>query len=256
MRKSWRRSHAQWEKRRILADDVGALFVAAEQRARGGACAQPARIHCLARRSEPVGGDWNIAPDVGLTIIPIPKLYAGGGPSAHDPGMAAMRPRPFAIFSPDDAARLGFAPGDIVRLTGSGGDIDVEAKVGPQAPAGVALVLADMPEAPVNRLLDASGFGLPSCQRRRATVGDAAHDARAVPEWVLTVAIKSGVLIFIVVTSFAYLMLTERKMLGWFQLRARAHVVRTLGSHAAGGGCGQVGFQRRPHAGRGGSLHL
>ncbi len=40
-----------------------------------------------------------------------------------------------------------------------------------------------------------------------------------VPEWVLTVAIKSGVLIFIVVTSFAYLMLTERKMLGWFQLR-------------------------------------
>ncbi len=40
-----------------------------------------------------------------------------------------------------------------------------------------------------------------------------------VPLWVLTVAIKSGVLIFIVVTSFAYLMLTERKMLGWFQLR-------------------------------------
>lgn len=40
-----------------------------------------------------------------------------------------------------------------------------------------------------------------------------------VPEWVLTVAIKSGVLIFIVVTSFAYLMLTERKVLGWFQMR-------------------------------------
>lgn len=40
-----------------------------------------------------------------------------------------------------------------------------------------------------------------------------------VPEWVLTVAIKSGVLIFIVVTSFAYLMLTERKILGWFQMR-------------------------------------
>ena len=40
-----------------------------------------------------------------------------------------------------------------------------------------------------------------------------------VPDWVLILAIKSGILIFIVVTSFAYLMLLERKMLGWFQLR-------------------------------------
>ncbi|MBC5806756.1 MAG: NADH-quinone oxidoreductase subunit NuoH [Candidatus Eremiobacter antarcticus] len=39
------------------------------------------------------------------------------------------------------------------------------------------------------------------------------------PDWVLIVAIKSGVLIFVVVTCFAYLMLLERKMLGWFQMR-------------------------------------
>jgi NADH-quinone oxidoreductase subunit H len=35
----------------------------------------------------------------------------------------------------------------------------------------------------------------------------------------LTIAIKSGILIFIVVTGFAYLMLAERKVLAWFQLR-------------------------------------
>ena len=35
----------------------------------------------------------------------------------------------------------------------------------------------------------------------------------------LVIAIKSGLLIFIVVTSFAYLMLFERKLLAWFQLR-------------------------------------
>ncbi len=40
-----------------------------------------------------------------------------------------------------------------------------------------------------------------------------------IPDWVLILVIKSGILIFIVVTSFAYLMLIERKMLGWFQLR-------------------------------------
>ena len=38
-------------------------------------------------------------------------------------------------------------------------------------------------------------------------------------EWVLIVAIKSAVLIFIIMTGFAYLMLFERKILAWFQLR-------------------------------------
>ncbi|MBV8262253.1 MAG: NADH-quinone oxidoreductase subunit NuoG [Candidatus Eremiobacteraeota bacterium] len=94
-----------------------------------------------------------------FTIIPVPRLYAGGGASAHDPGIAAMRPAPFATFHPDDAARIGVFHGDMVRLQGRGGSIDVEVHVGPQAPTGVALVLADMPQAPVNRLLDASGFG-------------------------------------------------------------------------------------------------
>jgi NADH-quinone oxidoreductase subunit H len=37
--------------------------------------------------------------------------------------------------------------------------------------------------------------------------------------FILVVAIKSGILIFIVITSFAYLMLFERKILAWFQLR-------------------------------------
>ena len=37
--------------------------------------------------------------------------------------------------------------------------------------------------------------------------------------WTIVVAIKAGVLIFIVVTAFAYLMLFERKLLAWFQMR-------------------------------------
>jgi len=38
-------------------------------------------------------------------------------------------------------------------------------------------------------------------------------------KFAIIVAIKSGVLIFIVITSFAYLMLFERKILAWFQMR-------------------------------------
>ena len=37
--------------------------------------------------------------------------------------------------------------------------------------------------------------------------------------WQLLVLIKSVVLLFVVITSFAYAMLFERKILGWMQLR-------------------------------------
>jgi len=94
-----------------------------------------------------------------LTIVPVAHLYAGGGAAAHDPGLAQMRPSPYAVFNAADAERIGIAPGDRVALSGAGGTIEVDVRVGGQAPVGVALVLADMPEAPENLLLDDSGFG-------------------------------------------------------------------------------------------------
>lgn len=94
-----------------------------------------------------------------LTIVPVAHLYAGGGAAAHDPGLADMRPTPYALFNAADAQRIGIAAGDRVALSGAGGTIEVDVRVGAQAPVGVALVLADMPEAPENLLLDDSGFG-------------------------------------------------------------------------------------------------
>jgi len=99
------------------------------------------------------------AGDDGFTVIPIPKLYAGGGAAANDPGLAPMRPAPLAIVHPDDAARLEIATGDRISLTGAGGSIEVAARVSAQAPGGAVLVVADLPEAPVNRLTDGSGYG-------------------------------------------------------------------------------------------------
>ena len=94
-----------------------------------------------------------------FTVIPVPRLYAGGGAAAHDPGLAPMRPRVAAFFHEDDALLLGIGDLRHVTLKGPGGSLTLPARVGRQAPVGAVLVIADMPEAPVNRLLDASGSG-------------------------------------------------------------------------------------------------
>ncbi|HME81159.1 MAG TPA: NADH-quinone oxidoreductase subunit NuoG [Candidatus Eremiobacteraceae bacterium] len=108
-----------------------------------------------------------------FTVIPVPKLYGGGSAAAHDPGLAPMRPQPCAIFHEDDALLLGIADGRAVTLAGRGGSITVAARIDSRAPVGGVLVIADMPEAPVNVLLDASGAGrvtvTPAAAREEAT---------------------------------------------------------------------------------------
>jgi NADH-quinone oxidoreductase subunit G len=116
-----------------------------------------ARPKLDAREAQPA--DTSDANRKSFTVIPVPRLYAGGGAAAHDPGLAPMRPRLAAFFHEDDALLLGIADLRQVTLTGKGGSLTLEARVGRQAPVGSVLVIADMPEAPVNRLLDASGSG-------------------------------------------------------------------------------------------------
>jgi NADH-quinone oxidoreductase subunit G len=112
------------------------------------------------------------AHDGAFSVIPIPNLYAGGGGVAFDPGTAAMRPAPYAVFHPADAQLVGVGEGDLVSLTGRGGTIEVTTRIAHRVPQGLVLVLAGMPEAPDNRLLDESGFG-------RATACRAAARAEA-----------------------------------------------------------------------------
>jgi predicted molibdopterin-dependent oxidoreductase YjgC len=112
------------------------------------------------------------AHDGAFTVIPVPHLYAGGGGVAFDPGTAAMRPAPYAVFHPEDAGRVGVAEGDRVTLAGKGGSIEVATRFAHNVPQGFVLVLAGMPEAPDNKLLDQSGFG-------RATAVPAAVKAQA-----------------------------------------------------------------------------
>ncbi|HKW44733.1 MAG TPA: NADH-quinone oxidoreductase subunit NuoG [Candidatus Eremiobacteraceae bacterium] len=155
----------------VVSADPDVLFAqlaAAEKRA-AEARAQSEALPRPVADTPPAPADTH---DGAFTVIPIPHLYAGGGGVAFDPGAAAMRPPPYAVLHPDDARVVGVEEGDRVALTGKGGSIEVAARVRHNVPRGFLLVLADMPEAPENKLLDESGFG-------RATAVRAAVKAEA-----------------------------------------------------------------------------
>ena len=147
-----------------VSDDPDVLFAALHSAETAGAMRTSASL-ARPRYDEPRNGaaDGRSADD--LTVIPVSKLYAGGGAAAHDPGLAPMRPAPSAVFHPDDARRLEIESGDRVSLAGPGGSIVVAARISTQAPAGALLVARDLPEAPVNRLTTASGFGRARVQK-------------------------------------------------------------------------------------------
>ncbi|MBX6378953.1 MAG: molybdopterin-dependent oxidoreductase, partial [Clostridia bacterium] len=57
--------------------------------------------------------------DVGgrrLAVVGVPRLYAGEGTAAADPGLAGVRPAPFLLLHPEDAAAAGLADGDEVEV--------------------------------------------------------------------------------------------------------------------------------------------
>ncbi len=150
-----------------LTGDPGVLFARLQDAERKGAdgkgpLARPKVDDVSELRSERYMGSGER-----LAVIPVPHLYAGGGAAAHDPGLAPMRPKAFAVLNPADAAALRVRPGERVTLAGKGGVIDVEARISSDAPKGTVLVSADMPEAPVNKLLDASGTGSATAARSK-----------------------------------------------------------------------------------------
>ncbi len=91
-----------------------------------------------------------------LTLVPVDRLYAGGGTLAFDEGMKEMANQAEALVHPADAERLGLKHGDSVRLSAGEAAIQVIVLLDPRTVAGTIQVPKQLPQAPVNSLAGAT----------------------------------------------------------------------------------------------------
>ena len=94
---------------------------------------------------------------------------------------------------------------------------DLEVAVDKQALPGVVAIVDGLP----SRARERSRNRRSGRDRRRAQSpppGGRADDDRACRLWVI-VLVKSAIVLLVVITTFAYSMLFERKIMGWMQLR-------------------------------------
>lgn len=76
----------------------------------------------------------------GLTAYPVTRLYDQGRTVAATDFLSARIPDPYAVLNPDDAERLGVAPGESVHLLIKGTTAPVQAVLDEDTPPGVVLV--------------------------------------------------------------------------------------------------------------------
>ncbi|HEY8424840.1 MAG TPA: molybdopterin-dependent oxidoreductase [Limnochordales bacterium] len=110
-------------------DRVAALS-AGDARRLWGAARQASAADKAARPSD--------APDVGLRVVPLVRLYGGGGTVAFDPAFAPHRERLAVWLHPADAERLGVVSGAEIELRTAHGAIRAPARIDPAMAEGLA----------------------------------------------------------------------------------------------------------------------
>jgi predicted molibdopterin-dependent oxidoreductase YjgC len=113
-------------------------------------------------------------PDGQLLVSPGRSVYfRTGALTAHSRRMSQMREEPYAEIHPDDAARLGVANGDSIRISTEVGALEVKAKLSTKVRTGQVYAYVDYQDSPVHRLaaLSSAGPGVPELKAIQATVG-------------------------------------------------------------------------------------
>src|SRR5690606_23562986 len=85
-------------------------------------------------------------------LVPVEKLYAGGGTAYFDKGLRRARPKSEAAMHPDDAARVGLSAGDLVGLRHADTSIEYTVRLDVKVMPGTIQVPKGLFEAPSNAL--------------------------------------------------------------------------------------------------------
>src|SRR5690606_5275467 len=83
-------------------------------------------------------------------LIPVERLFAGGGTSYFDPGVKRARPKAVALVHPDDAARLKVGEGDVITLENDRASQEYAVRLDASVIPGTVQVPKGLVEAPAN----------------------------------------------------------------------------------------------------------
>ena len=105
-----------------------------------------------------------------LRVVPVNRLFAGGGTARFDQGLAGhVQVTPEAILHPSDARRLGISAGDGVRLSAGEVSLDLIAQLSKLVVPGTVQVIKGLTTAPANALAAGASVAL---ARRALEVAD------------------------------------------------------------------------------------
>lgn len=88
----------------------------------------------------------------GFVLVPVDRLFAGGGTAAFDPGIRHFQPWAQAIFHPEDGAARGLKTGDKVELRSAAGARQFDVVLAEDVVRGTVQVPKGVVGAPVNGL--------------------------------------------------------------------------------------------------------
>ncbi|MFN0088958.1 MAG: NADH-quinone oxidoreductase subunit NuoG [Acidimicrobiales bacterium] len=90
-----------------------------------------------------------------LRLTALRRMYDAAVSTQRSPSLAGLAEPTVFRLNPEDFARLGAAPGEVVRVKSRAGAIEAAAMPDPAVAAGAATVVLNLPDNEVNRLLDA-----------------------------------------------------------------------------------------------------
>jgi NADH-quinone oxidoreductase subunit G len=107
--------------------------------------------------------------DGALALVIDSPIFAGGGTSAFDERIAALRPQPRARLAAGTARELGIAPGDIVDLDAGGERVvrDLVVTYDEGLAPGTIAIVDGLPSAPANALGTAATVALANVRAAR-----------------------------------------------------------------------------------------